>query len=361
MTYFSYTEREMPQAGVQEGELAIYTGTVNPRQPNCLHSGSHSNAYVFLWRDGQPQDLAAQFWRDSAGMDVLEVQAGEETYVFLRDRPSGYIRQTAGPAKPIAVANFGVIPLRVDTFLGKFTVYAGTMLRLDENAPQREKKQVLLTLSSRYKHPLERAELWEEGTWRRLNIRNEPDAYNGEHGQTVLDGCAVVQHLIVNVDHSILMMDSPEPDPDYEIFVAAECGDRVTLRFNRTDYRDGRVAQRVRSPQCYNWDEPAVYSLQGLRESQTQGMAEQCAVRLPGLPDERKEDASPEGKRRPLTVPLASDKLRAFLEARDEPCAAPEEARTEGHGDDKGPQEPFSIVQTAQEEAAPEPPGDFPA
>ena len=129
MTYYAYTKKELPRYGIQEGELALYTGTVNSRQAGTLSPNANSqNVYVYLWRDGQPQELGGQFQSDGEGLDVLRVWTGAEEYTFLRDRPSGYLRQVSGPAKPIVVANLGAIPLRVDTLLekGRFVVYAGT-------------------------------------------------------------------------------------------------------------------------------------------------------------------------------------------------------------------------------------------
>lgn len=315
MIYHSNMEKEMSGLGVQEGELAIYTGTLNPHQTNGLSSGASRNAYVFRWQDGQPQELHTCFWCDGTGADVLDVQAGEERYLFLRDHPSGYIQQTAGPAVPIAVANLGAIPLRVDTFLGKFTVHAGTMLRLDENAPRREKKKVLLTISSQYERSLKSAEIWDEGVWRRLNICEE--AFDADAGRSfiVRDGSAIVQCVLVNSKREILMMDAPEPDPDYEIYVTERTGDRVTLCFNRTDYRDGRVVQRTRTVSFTRWGEQIVYDLQKLREAQTQDALNRCTAELPNLPDEEESHPVPRKRMRPLI----SDKLREFLGSEDKP------------------------------------------
>ena len=50
MTYYSDQDKELSQAGIQEGGLAIYTGTVNPRQTQSLNPNSNrSDAYVYLW------------------------------------------------------------------------------------------------------------------------------------------------------------------------------------------------------------------------------------------------------------------------------------------------------------------------
>ena len=322
MIYYSIMKKEISRLEVQEGELAIYTGTVDPRQANgfSLDSGKR-NAYVFLWKDGQPQELYAEFHLDGDGLDVLDVSAGEEKYTFLRDHPSGYIRQIDGPVAPIVVANFGAIPLRVDTLLGKFTVQAGTMLRLDENAPQREKKKVLLTISSNPEQALKSAEVWDGNGWRRLNICNgESDAYAGR-SFIVRDGSAIVQQVeqvSVNGKRKTLMMDVPEPVPDYEIYVTGQAGDWVTLCFNRTDYRDGQIIQRARTVSFTNWGERVIYDLQRLKESRTQDAANQCATALPGLTPEGETYSAPKKRARPLM----SGKLKEFLDIEDEPDGA---------------------------------------
>lgn len=359
MIYYSIMKKEISRLEVQEGELAIYTGKVDPRQANgfSLDSGKR-NAYVFLWKDGQPQGLYAEFHLDRDGLDVLDVSAGEEKYTFLRDHPSGYIRQIAGPAAPIVVANLGAIPLRVDTFLGKFTVHAGTMLRLDENAPRREKKTVLLTVSSQQEQPLTSAELWDGNTWRRLNIREEPADANEERGLTVLDGSAIVQYMSVNSKREIWMMDAPEPDPDYEICVTAQTGGLVTLRFDRTDYREGRVVQRARTIFCTRWGEPVAYDLQKLRESRTAAEAYLCSARLPGLPAgwEADFDQTEQGG------PPAGSGPQAFLEDEDGPDAPhfePGETAVESQRE-VPPDAPLQPTLKTQDMPVPEPPEDFP-
>lgn len=358
MNYFSYQDKEMSQAGIQEGELAVYTGTVNPRQADGLFPDpGKSNAYVYLWQDGQKLELGKQFSQDG----VLDVQVGEETYTFLRDGPSGYIRQTAGPAAPIVVANIGAIPLRVDTFLGKFTVHAGIMLRLDGNAPRREKKKVLLTIGSQCGGPLEGAELWDGGAWRRLNIREDPVADDRERRLAVLDGSAIVQYMSVNGKGEILMMDAPEPDPDYEIYLTSQAGEWVRLRFNRTDYQDGQVVPRARSIFFGKVGEPVAYDLQKLRESRTEAEAYHC---LAGLPAGWEAELAPAGPSRP---PL-SDKLRAFLGNGDGPDAPPlesggtnaEHRREDCEETDGLLEEVFQPVLKAHGAPTPEPPGDFP-
>lgn len=330
MTYYSHTEQELERLGIQEGDLAIYTGTMNPRRTNTLSpNADRKNAYVYIRQDGQSQELDACFHRDGAGLDVLEVRTGGENYTFLRDQPSGYIRQVSGPERPITVANLGAIPLRVDTFLGKFTVHAGSALRLDESAPRREKKKVLLVVASDYIHPLKSAAMWDGVSWRRLNIREElADVYESKRVD-VLDGSAIVQHLEANVQMEIFLMDSPEPDPDYEIYVTTQGWDEATLCFNQSDYRDGRVVQRKRTIAYGIVSAPGVYDLQKLKETQTQSAACQCIIELPkaldgfkpplarqeetSFLDDRTVEFAPEKRR-----PMVSDKLRKFLESEDE-------------------------------------------
>lgn len=381
MTYYSCTDKELAQFGIQEGELAIYTGTVNSRQPATLSPGVNSkNAYVYIWQDGRPRELDACFQCGSAGLDVLEIQTDAEEYTFLRDKPSGYIRQIEGPAKPVTVANIGAIPLRVDTFLGKFMVYAGSMLRLDENAPRREKKKVLLTVSSRYDQPLKSAEIWDGVIWQRLNIREEPFVPGVGGRFAVLDSSAIVQYMEINEKREILMMDSPESDPDYEIYVSVAVSDWVTLRFNRTDYRDGQVVQRSRKIPYGVWGEPVIYDLQKLRESLAHNAVRQCTAELPGVPDrfepsappmdtslpnDRTEEFAPERRR-----PQVSDKLLEFLggeEKSGEQLSKPDQADGESQREYQGCGDVVSSLgelartyQDVQKTPVPEPPENFP-
>lgn len=342
MIYYSHIAEELSQTGIQEGELAIYTGTFNPMQSGTLGGLvlSAKSAHIFLWQDGRDQELSACFQRDEADLDVLEVRAEEEEYVFLRDRPSGYIRQVSGPAKPIVIANFGAIPLRADTLLGKFTVYAGTALRLDESAPRREKRKIRLTLRPDCRKPLKSAELWDGSSWRRLNIREEPPSFGRERRLTVLDGSAVVQSLSVNEKREILMLDAPETDPDYEIYAAAQPGDQVTLRFNRADYRDGQVVQRVRGMRFSRWGEPVVYALQKLRESLTQSEADRCTAELPGPPSTCEGDPASEER----TPPMLSDKLRKFLDGDHEPGGTALPPSEAGPHEAPGPEPPEEFL-----------------
>lgn len=376
MNYFSCQDKELLQVGIQEGELAVYTGTVNPRQADHLGRDTHRrNAYTYLWQDGQPLELDAQFSRDRVGPDILDVQAGEEKYTFLRDGPSGYIRQTAGPAAPIVVANIGAVPLRVDTFLGRFTVQAGTMLRLDEKAPRREKKKIVITLSSDCEQPLKSAELWDGTRWRRLNIREEPFTAGEVQSFTVLDGSAIVQQAAVNGKGELLMMDSPEPDADYEIYVTVQAWGWVTLCFDRRDYQDGRVVQRVRTISPIRDGEAVAYDLQKLRESRTEAEGYACLAKLPGPPAEGEARPAP----RKRMCPRTSEKLKAFLEIEDAPdrpdtSAVPEAPHLEpGEGgllDEAAEPESWDFhspltgpnrdCQETRAAPVPEPPEDFP-
>lgn len=74
MTYCAYQEKELSRCSIQEDELAIYAGTMNPQQACPLGPGIGSkNAYVYLWQNGQPLELSAQFRHDKEELDVLEV------------------------------------------------------------------------------------------------------------------------------------------------------------------------------------------------------------------------------------------------------------------------------------------------
>lgn len=367
MTYYSFSERELSQLGLQENELAIYTGTTNPQSSGTLSPGINSTScYVYAWQDGQPRELDACFRRDRAGLDVLEVRAGEEEYAFLRDKPSGYIQQVSGPARPITIANLGAIPLRVDTLLGKFVVHTGSALRLDENAPRREKKKVMLTVSSGFDQPLKFAGVWDSISWRRLNIREEPFAANEGHCFAVLDGSAIVQSMEVNGKREIFMMDSPEPNPDYEIYIFAEAGDWVTLRFSRTDYRDGRAVQRSRTIPHDRWSKDVIYDLQKLRESPAQSSVGQCTadllevLELQGLTAETllPDDQIREFARQRMR-PLISDKLREFLE--NENKSGEQQRKDYGCSDaDSFLSELPPAHQDGQKMPIPEPPENFP-
>ena len=363
MNYTSYQVVELMRAGIQEGELAIYTGTVSPNQTHSIgRNTQRRNAYVYVWEDGQPVERDAQFQNDRAGLDVLDVQAGEGNYAFLRDRPSGYIRQIAGPAAPIVMANFGAIPLRVDTFLGKFTVPAGTMLRLDENAPQREKKRVLLTVGAQDDPLLKSAEVWDGTGWRRLNIRREPYTIGEGQGFIVLDGAAIVQQAAVHYERQILLMDAPESDPDYEIYVTAQGWGMVTLSFDRRDYKGGRVVQRTRTICSTSWGERVVYNLQKLKETRTEAEANLCRIELSELP------GPPAGAE---PQPMESGTLDEFLDAEDEPVEEPvvlpepdeyeaNEAEPEGSAIDSLLAALEGSQQGPQAAPVPEPPEGFP-
>ena len=94
MTYYSYTKRELSKLGLQENELTIYTGTVNPQQPNSLSPGSRSkNAYVYLWWHGEPLELNMCFRRDRASLDILEIRAitGAVSYTHLTLPTTPYV------------------------------------------------------------------------------------------------------------------------------------------------------------------------------------------------------------------------------------------------------------------------------
>ena len=322
MTYYSNEQEELARLGIREGELAIYTGKPNPLQAQGRSPDvPGKQGYIFYWQHGAPQERDVDFHQDQAEQNILEVQAGSERYVFLRDKSSGYLRQLSGPAKPVTVSNIGAFPLRVDSFLGKFTVPAGTMLRLDENVPQRKKHKVLLTFSSRDDRLLKAAALWDGTAWRKLNICEDSFSERGYEGRglTVLDGSAVVQCLTVHRSREVTILDSPEPDPDYEIFANGEPMDEVTLRFCRTEYRDGRVVPRARKLSFSSWGRPVIWDLRKLRESRTCDEAAQCKARLPGLSPRSSEEEEEEGGLLTATgsqrrCPLNSAKLRAFLD-----------------------------------------------
>lgn len=295
--YYSNTEQELAQVDIREGELAICTGAQNFPEPDSVTPNiSKRNAYVYLYYDGAPHKLSVEFQRDDTGLDVLKALCD---YVFLCDRDSGYIRQVSGPARPVTVCNLGSIPLRVDTFLGKFIVYSGTILRLDSSAPRREKKKVLITVGSRQGHTLKSAEIWDGSFWRRLNLREELSFFDTEGRLGVFDGNVPVQCMTVNERGEIFMLDSPEPDPDYEIYMTGKMWDKVTLRFPLADYRNGQVGLRTRELSFSRWGAQAIYDLQKVRDSRTQGEVYGCVTELP----ERPAREAAEAVRRGLSEP----------------------------------------------------------
>lgn len=361
MNYYSITAEELEKVGIREGEVALYTGIVNKRQPRSIGRDTDTdrrNAYVYVWEDGQPVDRDAQFRSVGPGPEVLDVQVGDEKYRFLRAGP--FIFQAAGPAAPIVVANFGAIPLLVNTLLGKFSIQAGTMLRLDENAPQREKKTVLLTLSC--EQPLKSAAIWDGDGWRQLNIRREPYTIGEGRGFIIFDGAAIVQQAAVNDKGEILLMDSPEPDPDYEIFVRVRAGDWVKLGFDRRTYKEGRIIRRTQVIRSTDWGEPVAYDLQKLKEARTAAEMELCRIKLSELPGPAMAEEA---------HPVDSDIPEKFPDMEDgpaeEPVVLPEpdeyetnEAEPEGSALDSLLAQLNGGGQKPQAAPAPEPPENFP-
>lgn len=69
----------------------------------------------------------------------------------------------------------------------------------------------------------------------RLNIRKEPFVPN-EAAVLLSWTAALLSSIEVDEKREILMLDSPEPDPDYRIYISAAAGDGVSFRFSRMDY-----------------------------------------------------------------------------------------------------------------------------
>lgn len=69
MTYNSYTEQELSQLGIQENELAIYTGTTNPRSSNTLSPNTNSKNAYDRWGKAVIYDL--QKLRESLAQSLV--------------------------------------------------------------------------------------------------------------------------------------------------------------------------------------------------------------------------------------------------------------------------------------------------
>lgn len=274
MSYYAFTDREVPAAGVLEGEIVIYTSNMPIRQKViCADHRNNPECYVYIWKDGKSEELIPTIRYSRHGPAILSV-SDIDTYTFLWDRP--YIRQLSGPAKPITVANLGSAPVRVDTLLGEFSVEPGAMLRLGRDTPRKEKVRVQLDFSTHGGGSLQSA--WTMGNDpRQLRIQEEPAEGDEDRLITVRDDDgSIVQCVAVNKDGEFLMLDPPEPEPKYEIYIAGPRCHKIALRFLRTDYANNRVVQRVRSLSFM----PGLVDLQKLRESRAQAEVKNCTVNL---------------------------------------------------------------------------------
>lgn len=289
MNYYYY-EEELIGAGMQLGELAIYTGIVldglRGGPCTCDHS---SNAYVY-WREEEGiQELDTRF-QDN----VLEASVQEDHYVFLRNESGNFIQQVSGPAKPVVMANIGAGAIRVDTPLGKFLIPAGAVLRLDRDAPlQREKKKVLLTFSDEIGcgNGLGSALILEGGRWKPLNICADNGLVKIE------DGAFTIQTLTPDggsyLSLSVTLKDPPL-DSDHEIYLRSTAAPWFRVRFAGVGMKDEGLA---RVHHTFRLEQNEIYDFQRLRQTPATELMRQCTAHLPGLEelDGRPEDGETEG------------------------------------------------------------------
>ncbi|MDE6591303.1 MAG: hypothetical protein K2K53_13390, partial [Oscillospiraceae bacterium] len=206
----------------QTGDGLLYrvcAGTVQPLGPGNtramiqphkilldVDSGGPPNACIYGWEGNRAEEIDSEFVKWSSGSYLLDVTAGPDHYMFLRNKAGALLRQVSGPEKPVVIGNVGAEPMRVDTRMGKFEIPAGTLARLDRDAPfQREPKKVLLTQGQHGgKYLLESALLLDGGRWKPLNICICASSIQ------VKDGPFVVQTLRWRDNRDYYLEDPPE-------------------------------------------------------------------------------------------------------------------------------------------------------
>lgn len=229
---------------------------------------------------GSAEELGIDSTADDDGSLVMGITSGTERYVFLLNKARTFLRQTSGPEKPVVVANIGADVIRVDTFLGKYSVPAGTVLRLNESAPQREKKKVLLTFADigrlRTGSLLESATLLDGGLWRPLITYAD-----GGHIQ-IRDGSFVVQTLSYSEFgyKSTVTLKDPPVDPDYEIYFRCPTDWGPEVRFAGIGMKDEGLTRKHHS---FIPKRGVIYEFQKLCNISAPAMTEQCTAQLPEL------------------------------------------------------------------------------
>lgn len=294
--YYSFFGRELPKTGIRTGELALYLGTVTKGfcavPSNCE---DRRNVYVYLWKDGSSEDLGVRFVYEEMQVDnvergsyVLKVEVADERWVFLRNDRGDRIRQVAGPAKPVVIMNIGAETVWVDTFLGKYSVPAGTCLRLEENTPQREKKKVLLTVdgsSSEGGSSAKMSALILDGErWRPMNICAGGMMEGGSRSrgsEQILDGTFVVQ-TFSRLGWAKVILDDMPSDPDHEIYIRSmrDGSEGAEMHFYGVGMRDDGLG---RKKQSLRFQKGIIYDLQKLRQAPTLELMEECTAELPYL------------------------------------------------------------------------------
>lgn len=294
-SYYLYYEEELIRIGMQPGEIAIYTGAVL----DGLYGGpsaysNPSSTYVYWLENGDIQELDSQF-QDN----VLEVSIHEEHYVFLRSGSKNFIRQISGPAKPVIMGNIGAEAIRVDTPLGKFLVPAGTVLRLDRDAPlQREKKKVLLTFSDEAgrENYLKSALILEGERWRPLNACASGDLVK------IKDGAFTVQTLTVNSHGRFgidVTLNDPPDCPDYELYLRSTSA-WLKVCFAGVGMKDEGL---TRVHHTFSMKRNEIYDFQRLRQTPATELMGQCTARLPGLEELDDRSGNGQGETAPADRP----------------------------------------------------------
>lgn len=283
ITYYAHTERELPCAGVQPDDLVIYIGTIRDRDKlldGPTSSDCSSKAYAYRWTGDEAEDIDVDFTVDSTESCILDITAGVEHYAFLSNEVRSFLRQVSGPEKPVMVANIGADAIRVDTFLGKYSIPAGMILRLDENAPRRENKTVLLTFADQRPmgSPLKSAMLLDGARWRPLNIC--VSGGSPVKSIQVKDSAFAVQTLAYNIHGSVIKLKDPPNDPDYEIYFRCPTDWGLKVQFAGLGMKEeGLIRKHIH----FSPEPGAIYDFQKLRQAPTVALMEQCTAQLPGL------------------------------------------------------------------------------
>ena len=230
MTLHAFSAKEMRRLGAQNGEIIIFStfwldrsgsvfgATGKVHDPKFTSGGD----YAFRYNSGTPDDwkeLRVECGKNGNGMRTMTVHTSTlgdvETYRFEMEPRNNLLVQTGGPAKPFIIANFGTMPLRVETISGRyFTVPCGTIRRL-EGTGLRAKKKVLLTIQRDGLAPCASAELsCMDGSWRKLDIID----YESQDVLEVNDDGAIVVQLRSNYE-GLTVLERLEKDPEYELYI----------------------------------------------------------------------------------------------------------------------------------------------
>lgn len=291
-SYYANFTKELAAVGIKPDELALYTGSVRSGLRGGPSESDSRNAYTYWWQENGFQELNACFLYNE-----LETSIKGEQYIFLRNEAGNFIRQVSGPAKPVVIGNIGAEAVRVDTLLGKFLVPAGTVLRLDRDAPlQREKKKVLLTFFDKAgcENHLESALVLEGGHWKPLNICAD------RNGAKVRDGSFTVQTLTLRSrgDNDVKLEDPPV-ESDYEVYFRSMTT-WFEVRFAGVGMKDEGLARKHHT---FTLKQNKIYDFQRLRQAPSTKLMRQCTARLPGLEEVDGRPGDGQGEETPADWP----------------------------------------------------------